>query len=447
MGLAENPNTKTVYSTGRDDNTVSVIDATLCNKNNFSGCNQSWPTINVGNFPFFVGVNKITNTIYVSNNHDNTLSVINGATCNRTTTSGCTGAQPTTTVGNAPFQIAVDEATNTIYVENAADGTVSVINGALCNATHLAGCSQIWPTVKVGNSPQGIGLNPTNHTVYVTNTHDNTVSVINGNTCNGANTSGCYLIPAKITVGNAPRSVGVVTATNTVFVGNAIDLTVSVINGATCNGTNTSGCGQTPPVVFVGAFPNTAGNATTSATDSNILGRGIGVDSTKHIIYIPTFADSDVATLDATTCRAGDVSGCAVQVVKGRMSGRPELAIVDESSGTVYVSNFTDGTVSVFKSSSAPDDDGDATGNLNTALGVGAGVNLTTEDNNIDIGNLGVAGDANTIRIGEPTAVTDPVFGETLPAHTATFIAGIYGNTASGGTAVYINSSGQLGLF
>jgi endosialidase-like protein len=88
---------------------------------------------------------------------------------------------------------------------------------------------------------------------------------------------------------------------------------------------------------------------------------------------------------------------------------------------------------------------GSTSGNLNIALGVGAGENLTTTDNNIDIGNLGVAGDANTIRIGEPTAVTDPVFGETLPAHTATFIAGIYGKTASGGTAVYINSSGQLG--
>jgi len=85
------------------------------------------------------------------------------------------------------------------------------------------------------------------------------------------------------------------------------------------------------------------------------------------------------------------------------------------------------------------------TGNLNIALGVGAGENLTTENNNIDIANLGVAGDANTIRIGEPTAVTEPVFGVTLPAHTATFIAGIYGKTASGGTAVYINSSGQLG--
>jgi uncharacterized coiled-coil protein SlyX len=85
------------------------------------------------------------------------------------------------------------------------------------------------------------------------------------------------------------------------------------------------------------------------------------------------------------------------------------------------------------------------TGNLNIALGVGAGENITTENNDIDIGNLGVAGDANTIRIGEPTAVTDPVFGETLPAHTATFIAGISGAAVTG-SAVVVTSSGQLGV-
>src|SRR5436189_274175 len=39
-------------------------------------------------------------------------------------------------------------------------------------------------------------------------------------------------------------------------------------------------------------------------------------------------------------------------------------------------------------------------GSNNIAIGVHAGINLTTTDNNIDIGNEGVAGDANTIRIG-----------------------------------------------
>jgi len=54
-------------------------------------------------------------------------------------------------------------------------------------------------------------------------------------------------------------------------------------------------------------------------------------------------------------------------------------------------------------------------GDLNIALGFGAGVNLTTGNNNIDIGNLGVAAEAN-IRIGTDVAVTDP-FGVIHPAH------------------------------
>jgi uncharacterized coiled-coil protein SlyX len=65
-------------------------------------------------------------------------------------------------------------------------------------------------------------------------------------------------------------------------------------------------------------------------------------------------------------------------------------------------------------------------------LGNFAGSNLTTGDNNIDIGNLGVIGEANTIRIG------------TQGAHTKTFIAGISGAGVTG-VAVKINAAGQLG--
>src|SRR5438309_1421866 len=61
------------------------------------------------------------------------------------------------------------------------------------------------------------------------------------------------------------------------------------------------------------------------------------------------------------------------------------------------------------------------TGSSNIALGSGAGFFLTTGDNNIDIGNVGVAGEANTIRIGDPYL------------HLATFIAGINGVDKSSG--------------
>ncbi len=87
------------------------------------------------------------------------------------------------------------------------------------------------------------------------------------------------------------------------------------------------------------------------------------------------------------------------------------------------------------------------TGSENIALGFFAGDNLTTGDNNIDIANIGVAGEANTIRIGTEDAVVDQ-FGLTHSAHTATFIAGIYGETTSdAGSAVpvYIDINGNLG--
>ena len=87
------------------------------------------------------------------------------------------------------------------------------------------------------------------------------------------------------------------------------------------------------------------------------------------------------------------------------------------------------------------------TGSENIALGFFAGDNLTTGDNNIDIANIGVAGEANTIRIGTEVAVVDQ-FGLTHSAHTATFIAGIYGETTSdAGSAVpvYIDTNGNLG--
>jgi Chaperone of endosialidase len=73
------------------------------------------------------------------------------------------------------------------------------------------------------------------------------------------------------------------------------------------------------------------------------------------------------------------------------------------------------------------------TGSGNIALGNFAGSNLTTGDNNIDIGNLGVAGEANTIRIG------------TTGTHTAAFIAGISGVNIGKGQAVEVDASGRLG--
>jgi trimeric autotransporter adhesin len=71
----------------------------------------------------------------------------------------------------------------------------------------------------------------------------------------------------------------------------------------------------------------------------------------------------------------------------------------------------------------------------NIAIGYQAGFSLTAGDNNIEIGNVGVAGESNTIRIGDPAI------------HAAIFIAGITATTPSTPNQMVLvdPASGQLG--
>jgi hypothetical protein len=71
------------------------------------------------------------------------------------------------------------------------------------------------------------------------------------------------------------------------------------------------------------------------------------------------------------------------------------------------------------------------TGGNNIALGTLAGFAITDGDTNIDIGNFGVAGDTNTIRIGN--------------VQNTTYMSGIFGQSSPGGVAVFVNSDGKLG--
>jgi YVTN family beta-propeller protein len=77
-------------------------------------------------------------------------------------------------VGKTPVGIAVDPNTNRIYVSNSNNNTVSVIDGATNRV--------IGDPIPVGEGPRGIAVDPNTHLVYVTNPGSNTVSVIDGAT-------------------------------------------------------------------------------------------------------------------------------------------------------------------------------------------------------------------------------------------------------------------------
>jgi len=135
--------------------------------------------------------------------------------------------------GNSALSLAVNQATNSIYTANIADGehpgTVSVINGATCNGTNHAGCSQTPATAAAGFGAVGVAIDSATGMVYVTNIEDTSVSVINGATCNATNHTGCSQAPAMVAVGNYPAAITVDPATDTAYVANS-DNTISVIH-------------------------------------------------------------------------------------------------------------------------------------------------------------------------------------------------------------------------
>jgi YVTN family beta-propeller protein len=336
QGIAVNQLTDTIYVGNQNDNDLTVIDGATCNASVRSGCGRAWPTVTTGSFPQAVAVDQATDTIYVANLNGNTVSVINGATCNAEVTSGCGRSPPTVQVGNKPDGIAVDQATDTIYVANGNDNTVSVIDGAGCNATVTSGCGHSPPVIAVGNNPIAVAVDQFTDTAYVANAGDNTVSVIDGAECNATVTSGCGQSPLVIAVGNAPDAVAVNQATDTIYVTTGLfeeatpSAAMYVIDGATCNAAISSGCGQTPATMVTGGFSY-----------------GVAVNQATDTVFADSIIDSDLEVFDGATCNAIHHAGCGQTPTSVLVGGWPANLALNPATGTVYVPDNVDGQVSI----------------------------------------------------------------------------------------------------
>jgi DNA-binding beta-propeller fold protein YncE len=342
---ALDPLTHTLYVESDPENgdpgTVTVLNASTCGALRTSGCISNTPYTQVGSGPVGIAVDQATDTIYVVNSNNNTVSVINGATCNAQHASVCSHIPPTVTVGSNPVDVQVDQATGTVYVANWGNGagtTVSVINGRTCNGQVTAGCDQVPAHVTIGIGPAGVFVDQATDTVYaatVAPTGAEAVSVIDGATCNATTTSGCGKKPPSVTLGKGSVNYNVAfaidQASGTLYVANWASDTLSMIDKASCNATVTSGCAQTPPVVRVGRGPD-----------------GIAVNPATHTVYVANVTDDTVSVLDAATCNATLSSGCGTPHPRLLRTGKsPHWVTVDQATDTVYVPNGDDGTVSV----------------------------------------------------------------------------------------------------
>lgn len=343
VSVAVDDATHTAYVTNPGDDTVSVVDTSVCHGGMTSGCNQNWLTIPVGKGkgPLNAAINGTTDTVYVADIASNTVSVIDGATCNASTHTGCSTVPPVVQVGVSPRTIAIDESTNTIYVDNnnnGRPGTVSVIDGSHCDAADTSGCSGALATVTVGTNPIGLAFDPVNNTVYVANAAQNgpnTLSMIDASSCNATARAGCARTPPTVTVAKNVFNVDIDLSTDTVYVAgwSPVRGYVSVIDGASCNAHITAGCGNPQPAVKVGS--------------DNI---GIVVDQATHNVFVPNQGDSTVSVVDGSSCNARIARGCDQSAPTGGVGfnpGRVGHDALDPATGTLYVASQNENKVYV----------------------------------------------------------------------------------------------------
>jgi DNA-binding beta-propeller fold protein YncE len=165
-----------------------------------------------------VSVNPRTNTVYVADYASGTLTVIDGRDCNAANTSGCDRAAGKVRVGRHPFRLTADPASDTVYVTNFGANTLSVVNGAACNGRITSGCRRHPASVRVGGGPEAVAVDDRNHLAFVTNSLTDDVSVFDTSTCNGSETSGCGQASASIKVGRLPNGIAIDDRTETVYV-------------------------------------------------------------------------------------------------------------------------------------------------------------------------------------------------------------------------------------
>ena len=311
---------------------------------------------------------------YITNSANDTVSVIDMATNNVTTT---------VPVGSGPGGVAVTSDEKMVYVANSNDGTVSVID---------TGTNTVISTVNIGteNGSTGVAVNPAGTKGYVVGNYG-TVSVIDTATNN---------VTATMPVGSGPGGVAVTPDGTKVYVANSNDGTVSVIDTGTNNVTATVNVGN----YLSGVAANSAGtkgyianivsniisvikmekNNVTST--SNVAGQlvGVAVNPAGTKVYVANSNDGTVSVIDTATNN--------VTATVNTVGSKPAGVAVNPAGTKVYVSNWYEngnGTVSVIDTT---------TNNVTATVNVGskpAGVAVTPDGTKVCVANYG----SNTVSV------------------------------------------------
>jgi hypothetical protein len=196
-------------------------------------------------------------------------------------------------------------------------------------------------------------------------------------------------------------------------------------------------------------FSNTTGGANTaagtSALQSNTTGSNNTASGSNALQSNTTGSNNTASGFEAleynTTGEANTAMGNEALYSNSTGFNNNAAGAAALHSNTIGNYNEASGQVALYSNTSGSGNEAsghaalyfNTTGSYNVAIGYAAGYSQTTGSNNIYISHRGVAGESGVTRIGTPNTQTE------------TYIAGIE-NAKITGNAVYVTSSGQLGV-
>jgi YVTN family beta-propeller protein len=378
-------------------------------------------TVFSGAAPIAVAVNPATNSIYVANQSANTVTVINGATNN-------TFSVP---VGSSPAAIAVDPVTDQIYVANLGSATVTVIDGPTNNTSTL--------NLPAGSAPTAVAVDSTTNKIYVADQIAGTgsVTVINGASDTPA-VAATVATSIALAGGTEPYALGVNPVTDLIYVATQSGGSggATIINGATNSVSGTVATGSGSSALAVNPVTNTIYVANQGASSVTVINGATNATATVGVGTNPTAIGVNPVTALAYVANSGGAG--SVSVISGTSvtatiaigtvlsPAAPSALAVDSTSDEIYVANYSNsnGSVSAING---------ATNAVSAPLATGAGphalaVNPVT--NKVYVADLGTSivtvidGATNAAIIGTPAATgTSPFAGVANPTADQVYIA------------------------
>lgn len=321
-------------------------------------------------------------------------------------------------VGAQPSGIAINDATNKIYVPAFGSNVVTVIDGS----------TNYTVNIQMDQWPAAVAVNPVTNKAYIPDANYD-VYVIDGDTYR----------TLQIPAGPTPLAAVVNSVTNRIYAANQDDATVTVIDGAT-NSTQTVNVGLSPLHLAVNSVTNkvyvanfhgdtvTAIDGATNLTTTINVGHrpyGIAVNPVTNKIYVANRYDNTVTVIDGATNSTTVIN----------VGGAPNGVAINPATNLIYVTNYGDGTVTVI--------DG-ATGSTNT-VSVGAspiGVAVNPTRNKIYVANSA----SNTATVIDGTTnstVTLGVGAAPLDAAVNTVTGAAYVTNYTDGTVSVIDGAPQ----